>query len=149
MTAYMGQNGNSPKAGHGTKRPKIFVLDTNIILHDYRAIHHFQENDIVIPVAVLEELDKFKKGHDSLNFNAREFMREIDRLSENRKFGTEGVPIGRHLGNIKIELSHTFTEDLTGCCQDDIPDHRRLATAMLVKSRHPVDIPSLIQAVLG
>lgn len=144
MTAYMGQNGNSPKAGHGTKRPKIFVLDTNIILHDYRAIHHFQENDIVIPVAVLEELDKFKKGHDSLNFNAREFMREIDRLSENRKFGTEGVPIGRHLGNIKIELSHPFPDDLKGCFQDDIPDHRILATAMWVKSRHPDRFVALV-----
>ena len=140
----MGQNGNSPKAGQGTKRPKIFVLDTNIILHDYRAIHHFQENDIVIPVAVLEELDKFKKGHDSLNFNAREFMREIDRLSENRKFGTEGVPIGRHLGNIKIELSHPFPDDLKGCFQDDIPDHRILATAMWVKSRHPDRFVALV-----
>ena len=144
MTAYMGQNGNSPKAGQGTKRPKIFVLDTNIILHDSRAIHHFQENDIVIPVAVLEELDKFKKGHDSLNFNAREFMREIDRLSENRKFGTEGVPIGRHLGNIKIELSHPFPDDLKGCFQDDIPDHRILATAMWVKSRHPDRFVALV-----
>ena len=144
MTAYMGQNGNSPKAGQGTKRTKIFVLDTNIILHDYRAIHHFQENDIVIPVAVLEELDKFKKGHDSLNFNAREFMREIDRLSENRKFGTEGVPIGRHLGNIKIELSHPFPDDLKGCFQDDIPDHRILATAMWVKSRHPDRFVALV-----
>ena len=45
--------------GKKTKKPKIFVLDTNIILHDYRAIRKFQENDIVIPMAVLEELDKF------------------------------------------------------------------------------------------
>ena len=44
------------------KKPKIFVLDTNVILHDYRAIRKFQDNDIVIPVAVIEELDRFKKG---------------------------------------------------------------------------------------
>ena len=44
------------------KKPKIFVLDTNVILHNNRAIYAFQENDIVIPITVLEELDKFKKG---------------------------------------------------------------------------------------
>ena len=49
--------------------PKIFVLDTNVILHDYNSIYNFQENDLVIPVAVLEELDKFKKGNDTINYN--------------------------------------------------------------------------------
>ncbi|MDD5819459.1 MAG: PIN domain-containing protein, partial [Bacteroidales bacterium] len=44
---------------------KIFVLDTNVILHDYKAIKKFQDNDLVIPVAVVEELDKFKKGNDA------------------------------------------------------------------------------------
>ena len=43
------------------KKPKIFVLDTNVILHDYKSIYKFQDNDIVIPIAVIEELDKFKK----------------------------------------------------------------------------------------
>ena len=54
---------------------KIFVLDTNIILHDYKSVKSFQDNDIVIPMAVVEELDKFKKGNDALSFNARAFMR--------------------------------------------------------------------------
>ena len=84
---------NVPNGG-GHKAPKIFVLDTNIILHDYRAIRKFQDNDIVIPMAVLEELDKFKKGSDALSFNARGFMRELDRLTGNRMFGREGVPLG-------------------------------------------------------
>ena len=42
---------------------KTFVLDTNVILHDYRSIYNFTNNDIVIPIVVLEELDKFKKGN--------------------------------------------------------------------------------------
>ena len=46
---------------------KNFVLDTNIILHDHQAIKRFQENDLVIPIAVIEELDKFKKGNDALS----------------------------------------------------------------------------------
>lgn len=130
--------------GKGDKQPKIFVLDTNIILHDHKAIHHFQENDIVIPITVLEELDKFKKGHDVLNFNAREFMREVDKLSDNRKFGKEGVRIGKHLGNLKIELGHPFPDSLKGCFQDDIPDHRILATAIWVRDRNPGRFVALV-----
>ena len=60
---------------------KNFVLDTNVILHDYRCIYNFQENDIYIPIVVLEELDKFKKGTDQINFNSREFARELDTLA--------------------------------------------------------------------
>jgi PhoH-like ATPase len=41
---------------------KIFVLDTNVLLHDYKCIYQFQEHDIILPITVLEELDKFKKG---------------------------------------------------------------------------------------
>ena len=79
---------------------KIFVLDTNIILHDFKCIRYFQENDIVIPSAVIEELDKFKKGMDALAFNARSFMRELDKLTEGKMFGKEGVPIGKGRGRI-------------------------------------------------
>ena len=53
---------NVPAKGDGARKPKIFVLDTNIVLHDYKAIRKFQDNDIVIPIAVLEELDKFKRA---------------------------------------------------------------------------------------
>ena len=63
---------------------KIFVLDTNVILHDHKAIRNFQDNDLVIPVAVLEEVDKFKKGTDALAYNARGFMRDIDRITAHR-----------------------------------------------------------------
>ena len=59
---------------------KIFVLDTNVILHDAECIFSFQENDLVIPITVLEELDQFKKGHGDINFQAREFLRTTRRL---------------------------------------------------------------------
>ena len=49
---------------------KNFVLDTNVILHDYKCIYNFQDNDIYLPIVVLEELDKFKKGNVSL-FNSK------------------------------------------------------------------------------
>ena len=135
---------NSDTGGQKAKKPKIFVLDTNIILHDYMAVRKFQDNDIVIPMAVIEELDKFKKGSDNLSFNARGFMRELDKLSGNKMFGKEGVPIGKHLGKIKVELNHPFPDTLKGCFQDDTQDHRILATAIWVKENNPDRFVALV-----
>mgnify|MGYP004533840341 FL=1 len=135
---------NVPGKGNGPKKPKIFVLDTNIILHDYKAIRKFQDNDIVVPVAVLEELDKFKKGTDALSYNARGFMRDIDRLTEGRMFGKEGVPIGKGLGDIKIEPNHPFPDSLKDLFHDDIQDHRILATAIWVRDHNPDRFVALV-----
>ena len=135
---------NVPSRGNGPKRPKIFVLDTNIVLHDYKAIRKFQDNDIVIPIAVLEELDKFKKGTDALSFNARGFMRDIDRLTEGKMFGKSGVPLGKGLGNIKIEPNHPFPDSMKNLFHDDIQDHRILATAIWVRDNNPDRFVALV-----
>lgn len=135
---------NVPSRGNGPKRPKIFVLDTNIVLHDYKAIRKFQDNDIVIPIAVLEELDKFKKGTDALSFNARGFMRDIDRLTEGKMFGKSGVPLGKGLGNIKIEPNHPFPDSMKDLFHDDIQDHRILATAIWVRGNNPDRFVALV-----
>ena len=128
----------------GDKRPKIFVLDTNIILHDFKSIRKFQENDIVIPIAVLEELDNFKKGNDALSYNARGFMREIDKLTQGRMFGANGVPIGKGFGNIKIEPNHPFPKGMEDLFHDDIPDHRILSTAIWVRDNNPGRFVALV-----
>lgn len=84
---------------------KIFVLDTSVILHDHNSINNFDEHDIAIPITVLEELDNFKRGHDSKNFEAREFIRILDRLSQNNTL-TEWVPLeGNAKGRFKIVMS--------------------------------------------
>jgi PhoH-like ATPase len=75
------------------KARKIFVLDTSVILFDHNAIENFDEHDIAIPITVLEELDTFKKGNSSLNFEAREVIRSLDRLSKNN-FLQDWIPIG-------------------------------------------------------
>lgn len=116
--------------------PKIFVLDTNVILHDSGAIYNFQENDVYIPVTVIEELDKFKKGEDVLNYNSRCFVREIDRLSHNTLF-EQGVSLGKGRGMIKIEMGHPFSDVLRSSLLDDIPDHRIIATAMWLRDNNP------------
>ena len=123
---------------------KIFVLDTNIILHDYNAVKQFQDNDIVIPIAVIEELDKFKKGDDALSFNARAFMREINILTDKHDFGPRGVPLGKKLGYIKIEPNHPFTPEFQDLFRDDIQDHRILSTAMWVRDTHPSKFVALV-----
>ena len=70
---------------NSSKKPKkIFVLDTSVILFDHNSIMEFDEHDVAIPLAVLEELDEFKKGNDTKNFEAREFIRFLDKKAGNR-----------------------------------------------------------------
>jgi PhoH-like ATPase len=77
---------------------KNFVLDTNVLLHDSGSIYRFQENDIYLPIAVLEELDKFKKGAEQINYNARSVVRDLDTLATDGIKG--GIPLGEGLGKL-------------------------------------------------
>jgi len=110
------------------KKKKMFVLDTNVILHDSSCIYQFQENDIVIPITVLEELDQFKKGNETLNYHAREFLRALDSLSGDKIFG-DGVDIGHGLGKISVKLDQNIHEDLAFNFSSSKPDHHILNTA--------------------
>ena len=118
------------------KQTKIFVLDTNVILHDHTCIYQFQDNDIVIPITVLEELDKFKRGNDPINFQAREFVRELDEIIGDHLFNG-GVKLGPDKGKLKIETGKPFSEELKQSFIEDIPDHRILAIAMYVAQKFP------------
>jgi PhoH-like ATPase len=82
---------------------KSFILDTNVILHDSSCINHFDEHDIIVPITVLEELDHFKKGNQSVNFHAREFVRSLDKISSNKLF-KGGVSLGEGKGRLSIKL---------------------------------------------
>lgn len=110
------------------KKKKIFVLDTNVILHDSSCIYQFQENNIVIPITVLEELDRFKKGNETLNYHAREFLRALDSLSGDQLFG-DGVEIGSGLGKISVKFDQKIHEDLAFNFSSSKPDHHILNTA--------------------
>jgi PhoH-like ATPase len=118
------------------EKKKLFVLDTNVILHDYKCIFNFEENDVIVPIVVLEELDKFKKGNDQINFQAREFMRELDKLSGDDLFNG-GVSLGEGKGFLSIETVKKFSEKHSDSFYEDSPDHRILAIAEFSKIKNP------------
>lgn len=120
---------------------KTFVLDTNVLLHSARSMESFQDNDVVIPMAVIEELDKFKKNQDELGRNARQVIRRLDRLREAGNL-QRGVPLTREdsmaTGKLFVlaaamlegpeseaEMNQIFRTDLGA----DTPDNRILQVA--------------------
>lgn len=113
-------------------RSKNFVLDTNVILHDYECIDKFEENDIYIPIVVLEELDKFKKGSDQINFNARSFIRKLDELA-GADFFEHGADLGEGRGRLYVYLgnkAHSLVQEAFG---ENIPDHKILSAALHIR----------------
>ncbi len=110
---------------------KIFVLDTNVLLHDPQAIFAFQDNDVVIPIVVIEELDKFKKGVDEIGRNARQVSRILD---EHRLKGK--LSLGVQLkggGCLRVELNHQSPQHLPNELIATKADNRILATALNLK----------------
>lgn len=115
---------------------KNFILDTNVILHDYDCIKKFQENDIYLPIVVFEELDKFKKGNEQINFNAREFVRELDSLSESKLF-EDGVQLGKDLGRLFVVRNAEPDNPVFKHYSPVKPDHEILAAVYTVSKQHP------------
>lgn len=83
---------------------KTYVLDTNVLLHDPRALYVFQENNVVLPLAVIEEIDDLKRRQDEIGRNARMVSRELDELRTSGSLA-QGVPT-RKGGSVRIEVNH-------------------------------------------
>jgi PhoH-like ATPase len=113
---------------------KTFVLDTNVILHDSSCINQFEEHDIALPITVLEELDNFKKGNESINFHAREFVRRLDSMSGEELFDT-GISMGEGRGNLRIVIEPQSHPDLKGVFDPRKPDHQILNAALQLKGK--------------
>ena len=117
------------------QRRKKFVLDTNVLIHDPNALSHFDEHDVVLPVVVLEEMDKVKRGMDELARNVREASRFLDALSEQAGDLSEGclLPCGGR-------LFFAFNQN-----QDVLPpllangsgDNRIIAVTLSLQEKHP------------
>lgn len=117
---------------------KIFVLDTSVILHDHKSIDNFDEHDICLPITVLEELDNFKRGKDTKNFEAREFIRMIDKLSANYTL-QDWIPLeGSKKGKFKIVMDNgKLKVDAEKVFRDNKADHRILNTVLHLKETEP------------
>ena len=115
---------------------KNFVLDTNVILHDYKCLENFQENDIYLPIAVLEELDKFKKGGEQINYSAREFIRQLDEITDDNLF-KKGVSLGEGKGNLFVVPGDVRSERVAASFPDRISDHRILSCADVLSAQTP------------
>ncbi|NTW57877.1 MAG: PhoH family protein [Nitrospirae bacterium] len=110
---------------------KVFVLDTNVLLHDPRAIFSFEDNDVVVPIVVIEELDKFKKGIDEIGRNARQVSRILDEYRQKGKL-SQGVKLEGG-GCLRVELNHQSPERLPNELIATKADNRILATALNLK----------------
>ena len=126
---------------------KTFVLDTNVLLHSSASMESLRDNDVVIPMAVIEELDKFKKNSDELGRNARAVIRNLDRLRQlspdtpgqltrgvplehlsktaTGKLYVLSSPIGTAAASIGREVNSVFGSDL----EQNSPDNRILRVA--------------------
>lgn len=127
----------APKVVRKPKKKKIFVLDTSVILYNHNSINSFDDNDVAIPITVLEELDNFKKGNDTKNFEAREFIRIIDTLSENATL-TDWIPLVKSKGgSFKVVMNERSDMDARKIFDDNKPDHRILNAAIGLVQEYP------------
>ncbi len=116
---------------------KTFVLDTNVLLHDPNSIFSFADNDVVIPIVVIEELDKFKKGSDEISRNARQVSRHLDKLRLQNKLSI-GVTLESG-GRLRVELNHHHDEPcpLPPELLTSVTDNRILMVALCLSKDLP------------
>lgn len=119
------------------REKKIFVLDTSVLLHDHNAIHSFKEHDIALPITVLEEVDRFKKGNDVINFEAREFIRNIDKLAKDFLL-QDWIPLnGGTKGKFKVLMHEKGKVDADIVFGEKKADHRILNAALKLQEEVP------------
>jgi PhoH-like ATPase len=114
---------------------KIFVLDTNVLIHNPRAMFAFDDNRVVIPIVVIEEIDQFKKGLDEKSRNARQIGRYLDDL---RKIGKlqDGVPTDQG-GIIQVTVNREVTDAAAKLIFMDRNDNLIIGTALYFQQKYP------------
>lgn len=120
---------------------KLYVIDTNVLIHDPAAILNFEEHQVVIPMTVLEELDKLKMGKASIATDCREAIRQIDRIIGDAS-PTEiakGIPIerpdGDYQGHFSILLD-TF-QTPSRALPDDLNDNKIINSLVTLQEKYP------------
>src|SRR4051794_21898550 len=112
---------------------KTFILDTNVLLHDPNALFAFDDNDVVIPIYVIEEIDQFKRDLSELGRNARQVSRILDRFRANGNLG-EGVKTEKG-GVVKVLFTErNLPREMANGAETD---NRILAVALDVRDTEP------------
>ncbi|MDD3632737.1 MAG: PhoH family protein [Candidatus Cloacimonetes bacterium] len=114
---------------------KIFVLDTNVLLHNPQAIFSFQDNRVVIPIIVIEEIDMFKKGVDEKSRNARQIGRYLDALRSKGSL-QEGVKLDNG-GILQVTVNKEVTDVASELLFLDRNDNLIISTALYFKEKYP------------
>lgn len=117
---------------------KIFVLDTNVLIHNPQAMFSFEDNRVVIPITVIEEVDNFKRSVDEKGRNARQIGRYLDDLREKGSL-KKGVKTEKG-GTIQVILSRKVSDTASDILITDSNDNLIIGTAMYVKNKNP-DVP--------
>jgi PhoH-like ATPase len=145
MTSTPPNAGTAPSPSITKVTTKTFVLDTSVLLFDHSALSRFEENRVAIPITVLEELDQFKVGNETKNFEARECIRIIDRLSKAQTL-QDWIDIDNgEGGKLKIvlhkESEHSEANQVFGSKSND---HRILDAALKLQKEDPSTVVTLV-----
>lgn len=119
---------------------KTYILDTNVLLHDPTSIFAFEDNEVVIPLAVIEELDTFKTSDNENGKNARIVIRTIDELRANGNIQT-GIPL-RNNGSLRIEIDRN--EYIAPLLEQKLPDNKIIGVALYCKNVSPTNTAILV-----
>lgn len=114
---------------------KIYVLDTNVVIHDPQALYAYPKDLVVIPITVIEETDQFKKGLDEKSRNARQFSRILDGLRKQNSL-SKGVKL-KNGGMLQVSLAHEMKSDVNDILITDVNDNLILGTAYKFKQNNP------------
>lgn len=117
---------------------KLFVLDTSVIIFDHKSIMNFAEHDVAIPITVLEELDDFKKGNETKNFEAREFIRFLDKNSKDLLIKDWNPLPGDDKGRFRIIMeTNGLSHSAVNVYGTDSMDNRILNACLIVAKQEP------------
>ena len=126
----------------GKKMTKLFVLDTNVLLHDPTCLYRFQEHDIYLPMATLEELDHNKKGMSEVARNARQVTRFLDEIVSPAELSIQdGAPLAEYshkaaTGRLFLQ-THPINSDVTAILPFSKVDNQILGVVAYLKAQHP------------
>ncbi len=122
----------------GKNSKKIYVLDTSVILYDHNSVKHFDENDVAIPIQVLEELDNFKKGGETKNYEARSFIRYLNTVAGDSLLNNWVDINGEASGKLKVvKESSTLIQNASATFDDYKNDNKIINAALTVQEEYP------------